>query len=180
MIFFWKILFYFLKVWYITHYNEGTSPGLPVSHSTDKSLLYTVFFFLMYTYVTSDNIPKILIAVYFTKCRYQLHSCGEFIRILDLCHLIWTLCGCLHVCLQSYVIFIYLLPKYIFIWPDHAWGMQDLSFLTRYWTLGPQQWNHRILTTESPGKSQNIYLCEVHVEDILLIFLAFQINFIWI
>ena len=60
------------------------------------------FFFLMYTYVTSDNIPKILIAdhaVYFTKCMYQLHSCGECIRISVFRHLIWTLCGCLHVCL---------------------------------------------------------------------------------
>ena len=60
------------------------------------------FFFLMYKYVICDNIPKILIAddaVYFTKCMYQLHSCGECIRIPVFHHLIWTLCGYLHVCL---------------------------------------------------------------------------------
>ena len=68
---------------------------------TDKDLLYTVLYIYIYmfTYVPLDNIPKILIAVYFTKCMYQLHSCGECIRIPDFHHLIWTLCGCLYVCL---------------------------------------------------------------------------------
>ena len=56
---------------------------------------------LLIAVVPLVNIPKILIAVYFTKCMYQLHSCGECIRIPDFHHLIWTLCDPIDCCLPG-------------------------------------------------------------------------------
>ena len=42
---------------------------------------------------------------------------------------------------------------FFFFWPN---GMWDLSSLTRNWTPGPQQWNHRFLTPEQPENSQGV------------------------